>query len=148
MKLLTLLAGIVGLGVAAPSERVNNNLPPLTYNETSFFYDGEPIQLLAGQMDPQRIPHELWRDRLKMAKAMGLNTIFTYPFWDLIEPEEGEWDFSGENNIAEYFKIAQEEGLMTSLRVGPYVCAEHTWGGYPAWLINKDGTPFAPGRAT
>lgn len=140
MKFLALFAGILGLGVAAPSERANSNLPPLTYNETSFFYNGEPIQLLAGQMDAQRIPHELWRDRLKMAKAMGLNTILTYPFWDLIEPEEGKWDFSGENNIAEYFKIAQEEGLMTSLRLGPYVCAEHTWGGYPAWLINKDGT--------
>lgn len=137
--MFAVIACLLGLGLTAPSEKDNSHLPPLTYNETSFFLDGKPIQLLAGQMDPQRIPRELWRDRLKMAKAMGLNTILTYPFWDLLEPEEGQWDFSGMNDIAEYFRMAGEEGLMASLRIGPYVCGEHTWGGYPYWLANKEG---------
>ncbi|KAA8915839.1 hypothetical protein TRICI_002012 [Trichomonascus ciferrii] len=140
MKLFGILVAIFCTGVFGASDgRENDNLPPLTYNDTSFFYNGEPIQLLAGQMDAQRIPRQYWRDRLKMAKAMGLNTILTYPFWDLLEPKEGQWDFDGENDLAEYFRIAGEEGLMTSLRLGPYVCGEHTFGGLPAWLINKNG---------
>jgi beta-galactosidase GanA len=140
MNLFWILVAVLTTGVlGASGRRENDKLPPLTYNDTSFFYDGEPILLLGGQMDPQRIPREYWRDRLKMAKAMGLNTILTYPFWDLLEPKEGQWSFDGENNLAEYFRIAGEEGLMTSLRLGPYVCGEHTFGGLPAWLINKNG---------
>lgn len=140
MNLFSVLIAVFATVVFGASIRKeNNNLPPLTYNDTSFFYDGKPIQLIAGQMDAQRIPKEYWRDRLKMAKAMGLNTILTYPFWDLLEPKEGQWNTDGENDLAEYFRIAGEEGLMTSLRLGPYVCGEHTFGGLPAWLINKNG---------
>lgn len=115
----------------------NNKKPPLTYNETHFLYDDKPIQLLGGQMDPHRVPYEHWRDRIKMARAMGLNTLFAYIYWDQLEPQEGEFDFNKINNIKEYFKIAQEEGLYGGLRMGPFVCAEHEWGGYPYWLANK-----------
>ena len=61
-----------------------------------------------------------------MMRAMGLNTVATYVFWNLHETEPGKWDFEGDKNLAEYIRIAGEEGLMVILRPGPYVCAE--WG--------------------
>ncbi|KAG2183049.1 hypothetical protein INT44_006030 [Umbelopsis vinacea] len=116
-----------------------NTSVPFTYNETNFLLHGKPFQILAGQMDPQRIPQQYWRDRLQKVRAMGLNSISSYIFWDLLEPTEGNWDFSGMNNVAQYFKIAQEEGLKVLLRPGSYICGEHTWGGFPAWLSEVPG---------
>ncbi|KAF2176722.1 glycoside hydrolase family 35 protein [Zopfia rhizophila CBS 207.26] len=87
-------------------------------------------------MDPQRIPPEYWRDRLRKARAMGLNTIFPYIYWHMLEPEQGKWDNTGWNNVSAYFRIAQEEGLYIALRPGPYICGEREWGGFPYWLAN------------
>src|SRR3569833_3576805 len=81
-----------------------------------------------------RVPCEAWRARIRMAKAMGLNTIGTYVFWNLHEPQKGKFDFSGYNDVAEFVKIAKEEGLWVILRPSPYVCAEWEFGGYPYWL--------------
>jgi beta-galactosidase len=70
-----------------------------------------------------------------MAKAMGLNTITTYVFWNEHETRPGVYDFSGNNDVAEFVREAQQEGLYVVLRPGPYVCAEWEWGGYPSWLL-------------
>lgn len=118
---------------------VTRAVDPFTYNNDTFFLHGEPYRILGGQMDPQHIPHELWADRLSKARAMGLNTIFSYVFWDQLEPTQGAWDTSGNNDIAKYFRLAQEHGLNVVLRPGPYVCAEHEWGGFPAWLSEVPG---------
>ena len=111
-----------------------------SYNATTFLLHGEPYQIIGGQMDPQRIPHQYWRDRLKRARAMGLNTIFSYVFWDRLEPVPGTWTAKQpENDIGTYFRIAQEEGLHVVLRPGPYICGEHDFGGFPAWLSEVPG---------
>ena len=82
-----------------------------------------------------RIPKEYWRHRFQMIKAMGLNTVATYVFWNYHETEPGKWDFeTGNKNLKEYIKTAQEEGLFVILRPGPYTCAEWEFGGYPWWL--------------
>ncbi len=47
--------------------------------------------------------------------------------------------FPGDKNLAEYIRIAGEEGMMVILRPGPYVCAEWEFGGYPWWLQNIPG---------
>jgi beta-galactosidase len=86
-----------------------------------------------------RIPSGYWRDRMKMAKAMGLNTIGTYVFWNVHEPVQGQYDFSGNNDIAAFIKAAKDEGLWVVLRPSPYACAEWEFGGYPWWL-HKDST--------
>ena len=75
-------------------------------------------------MDPQRIHPAYWHDRLAKAKALGLNTMLSYVFWDLVEPQRGDFDFGGRNDIASYFQQAQQEGLNVVLRAGPYVDAE------------------------
>lgn len=76
---------------------------------------------------------------MKMAKAMGLNTIGTYVFWNIHEPQKDKFDFSGNNDIAAFVKTAKEEGLWVVLRPSPYVCAEWEFGGYPWWLQNEKG---------
>ncbi|POS71981.1 hypothetical protein DHEL01_v209626 [Diaporthe helianthi] len=111
-----------------------------TYDNRSFFLNGEPFTIIGGQMDPQRIPPEYWRDRLAKASAMGLNTIFSYVYWNLLEPKPGEWRSNEpSNDIARYFEIAQEEGLSVVLRPGPYICGERDWGGFPSWLSTVPG---------
>jgi beta-galactosidase len=107
--------------------------------DNDFLLDGKPFQIISGELHYPRVPKEAWRDRMKMAKAMGLNTIGTYVFWNLHEPQKDQFDFSGNNNVAEFVKIAAEEGLWVILRPSPYVCAEWEFGGYPYWLQNEKG---------
>ncbi|RZK58118.1 MAG: beta-galactosidase [Pedobacter sp.] len=102
-----------------------------------FLLNGKPIKIHSGEMHYARIPQPYWRHRLKMMKAMGLNAVATYVFWNHHEVSPGKWDFkTGNKNLAEYIKIAQEEGLFVILRPGPYVCAEWEFGGYP-WFLSK-----------
>src|SRR5271154_6064622 len=105
-----------------------------------FTLDGKAFQVISGEMHYPRIPRAYWRDRFKMAKAMGLNTITTYVFWNEHETQPGVFDFSGNKDVAEFVREAQEEGLYVILRPGPYVGAEWEFGGYPAWLLKDHDT--------
>lgn len=100
--------------------------------------NGKPYQIISGTIHYPRVPREYWRDRLRKARAMGLNTVETYLFWNLHEPRPGAFDFSGNNDIAAFVRMAQEEGLNVILRPGPYICAEWDAGGIPAWLFADD----------
>lgn len=100
-----------------------------------FMLDGKPLQIISGEMHYARIPRVYWRDRLRKARAMGLNTISTYVFWDLHEPTQGTYDFSGQLDVAEFIREAQQEGLYVILRPGPYICSEWDLGGLPSWLL-------------
>ena len=104
-----------------------------------FALDGKPFQIISGEMHYARVPRAYWRQRLRMAKAMGLNTITTYVFWNVHERQPGVYDFSGQYDVAEFIREAQQEGLYVILRPGPYACAEWEWGGYPAWLLKQKG---------
>ncbi|MEX8547335.1 MAG: beta-galactosidase family protein [Mucilaginibacter sp.] len=98
--------------------------------------DGKPFQIISGEMHPARIPHEYWRHRIRMAKAMGCNTIAAYVFWNYQEVSPGMFDFStGNHNIAEFIRICKEEGMWVLLRPGPYVCGEWDFGGLPSYLL-------------
>lgn len=100
-----------------------------------FFLNGKAIHIRSGEMHYARIPQLYWRHRLQMAKAMGLNTISTYVFWNYHNTAPGVWDFkTGNRNIREFLSLAKEEGLNVILRPGPYACAEWEFGGYPWWL--------------
>ncbi len=139
-----LLASLIG-GGSALAAKPKTTKGKATYAKTfeikdgNFVVDGQPTRILSGEMHYPRIPHEYWRHRMKMLKALGLNTVATYVFWNAHEPEPGKWNFEGDNNIREYIKIAGEEGLNVILRPGPYVCAEWEFGGYPWWLQNVEG---------
>ena len=107
--------------------------------DSNFLLDGKPFQMISAEMHYPRIPRECWRARMHAAKAMGINTIGTYVFWNLHEPQKGKYNFTGNNDIAEFVKTARDEGLWVILRPSPYVCAEWEFGGYPYWLQNEKG---------
>jgi beta-galactosidase len=100
-----------------------------------FELDGKPLEVLAGEIQYARVPRAYWRQRIRMAHAMGLNTIATYVFWNVHEPKPGEYDFSGNNDLVAFIKTVQEEHMHVVLRAGPYSCAEWEFGGFPAWLL-------------
>jgi len=101
-----------------------------------FLLDGKPFQIVSGELHPARIPREYWEHRIRMAKAMGCNTIAAYVFWNYHEREPGVFDFSsGNRDLAAFIRIAQAEGMYVLLRPGPYVCAEWDFGGLPPYLL-------------
>ena len=107
-----------------------------------FVLDGKPFVIRSGEMHYQRVPHQYWHDRMKKMRALGLNTLTTYVFWNAHEPRPGKWDFTGDLDLGAYLKAAQEEGLFVLLRPGPYVCAEWDFGGLPAWLLADERNPM------
>lgn len=110
-----------------------------------FLLDGKPFVIRSGEMHYPRVPRADWRDRMRKMKAMGLNTLCTYVFWDLHEPKPGKFDFGGNLDVAAFVRTAQEEGLWVLVRPGPYICTEWDWGGFPAWLL---ATPDMRVRST
>lgn len=107
-----------------------------------FMLDGVPFQIRSGEIHPQRVPRQHWQHRIRAAKAMGLNTIAFYVFWNALEKEDGRWDFSGRNDIASFIDLCQKEGMWVLFRPGPYVCGEWDLGGLPTYLIKDDVTPL------
>ena len=117
---------------------IAQSAPPahtFTIQGDQFLLDGKPFKVLSGELHYARIPREYWHARLKMARAMGLNTIATYVFWNVHEPSPGQYNFSGNADLVAFIKAAEEEGLYVILRAGPYSCAEWEFGGYPPWLL-------------
>lgn len=96
---------------------------------------------ISGEMHYVRIPREYWTARLRTARAMGVDTISTYAFWNVHEASRGVFDFSGWRDIAAFVREAQAVALNVVLRPGPYVCAEWDFGGLPAWLLADDALP-------
>lgn len=110
--------------------------------EKAFLLDGKPLQIRCGEIHFARVPREYWSHRLRMIKAMGLNTVCAYLFWNFHEWNEGTYDWSGQRDAAEFCRLAQEEGLWVILRPGPYACAEWEMGGLPWWLLKNEGNAF------
>lgn len=130
-----LLGAAMALALVAPAFAN----APVTVQGAQFMREGKPYQIISGDLHFQRIPRAYWADRLRKAHAMGLNTITTYVFWNLIEPRPGQFDLSGGNDVAAFVKAAQAEGLNVILRPGPYICGEWDAGGFPAWLFAEPG---------
>jgi len=127
------VVGMLATGTGSAQEAVG--VAPLTVSGGQFLLKGKPFRVISGELEYARIPREDWRDRLKKVHGLGLNTVTVYVFWNLHETKPGVYDFTGQNDVAEFIREAQQEGLYVILRPGPYVCAEWDLGGYPAWLL-------------
>ena len=147
LKLLLLAGLLLVVGSATAAKQTKHTF---TIANGNFLYDGKPTQIHSGELHYARVPAPYWRHRLQMMKAMGLNAVTSYVFWNHHETSPGVWDWqTGNHNIRNFIKIAGEEGLMVILRPGPYCCAEWEFGGYPWWLpkakglvIRTDNKPF------
>jgi beta-galactosidase len=139
-KLVSILAALTCVFITTSCATKYSGRPKHTFTigTNDFLLDGKKIQVRCGEIHAARVPKEYWRHRLQMAKAMGLNTVCAYLFWNLHEPHPGEYVWTGHADDAEFCRIAQEEGLWVILRPGPYACAEWEMGGTPWWLLKND----------
>ncbi len=103
----------------------------------TFLLNGKPFVVKAAEIHYPRIPKPYWEHRIKMCKALGMNTVCIYIFWNIHEQREGQFDFTGNNDVAEFCRLAQKNGMYVIVRPGPYVCAEWEMGGLPWWLLKK-----------
>lgn len=105
--------------------------------DRTFLLNDRPFVVKAAEIHYPRIPREYWEHRIEMCKALGMNTICLYVFWNLHEQRPGEYDFSGNKDLAAFCRLAQKHGMYVIVRPGPYVCAEWEMGGLPWWLLKK-----------
>ena len=108
-----------------------------TVGNRTFLLNGQPFVVKAAEVHYPRIPRPYWEHRIRMCKALGMNTLCLYVFWNIHEQREGVFDFSGQNDVAEFCRLAQKHGMYVIVRPGPYVCAEWEMGGLPWWLLKK-----------
>lgn len=138
MKVKAILTILFALLLAVPSSAKAKHT--FEIKGGNFVYDGKAIQIHSGEMHYSRVPAPYWHHRLKMMKAMGLNAVATYVFWNNHEVAPGKWDWTtGNRNIRAFLKAASDEGMMVILRPGPYACGEWEFGGYPWWLQKVKG---------
>ncbi|MBN2167119.1 MAG: beta-galactosidase [Marinilabiliaceae bacterium] len=118
---------------ASGQQQVNN----FKVGDKAFLLNDKPFVIKAGEIHFPRIPREYWEHRVKMVKAMGMNTICIYLFWNYHEETLGKFDFTGNKDVAAFVKLIQDNGMYCIVRPGPYACAEWDMGGLPWWLLKK-----------
>ncbi|AKQ46448.1 beta-galactosidase [Rufibacter radiotolerans] len=123
---------------ASQAQPLSNQPGTFTLGNKEFLLNGKPFVIRAAELHYPRIPREYWEQRIQLSKAMGMNTVCIYLFWNLHEQQPGQFDFKGQNDVAEFVKLAQKNGMYCIVRPGPYVCAEWDMGGLPWWLLKKE----------
>lgn len=108
-----------------------------TAGKGTFLLNDQPFVVKAAEVHYPRIPRPYWEHRIKMCKALGMNTLCLYVFWNIHEQREGEFDFTDNNDLRAFIQLAQQHGMYVILRPGPYVCAEWEMGGLPWWLLKR-----------
>jgi len=107
--------------------------------DDDFLLDGRPHRVISGALHYFRVHPDQWRDRIRMGRMMGLNTIETYVAWNEHAPQPGLFETDGRLDLARFLREVQEEGMHAIVRPGPYICAEFDGGGLPAWLFRDSG---------
>ena len=110
-------------------------MPTLTIGEHDFLLDGRPHRILSGALHYFRVHPDLWTDRIRKARQMGLNTIETYVAWNAHAPAKDTFDTAGILDLGRFLDLVAAEGMHAIVRPGPYICAEWDNGGLPAWLF-------------
>lgn len=111
-------------------------MPTFAIGAEDFTLDGKPFRILSGALHYFRVHPDLWADRIRKAKQMGLNTIETYVPWNAHARTRDEFDLSGRLDLGRFLDLVAAEGMYAIVRPGPYICAEWDNGGLPAWLFD------------
>eukprot|EP00871_Galdieria_phlegrea_P002262 jgi/Galph1/3036/GphlegSOOS_G1684.1 len=114
----------------------------VTFDSRAVVIDGKRTILLCGSYHYPKIYYEHWPEALQLAKNCGLNCLEVYIFWNIHEKTKGVYNFEKEADIFRFLKLAQERKLKVILRMGPYICAETSYGGFPYWLREIPGIEF------
>ncbi len=132
-RIFYLLVAIISWAISTPLISQNT----FEVGDGAFLLNGKPFIVKAAEVHYPRIPRPYWEHRIQMCKALGMNTICIYIFWNIHEQQEGVFNFEDNNDVAEFCRIAQKNGMYVIVRPGPYVCAEWEMGGLPWWLLKK-----------
>jgi beta-galactosidase GanA len=128
---------------AFPSFADFEGLPyTVSYDARALTLSGQRALFLSGAMHPPRGSPEQWDGWFAQARRNGLNMVQVYVFWNFHQPTEDTLDWGGRANLTDFVQRAAKANLFVNLRIGPYVCAEWTYGGIPAWLGLKPGVRF------
>ncbi|XP_027357220.1 beta-galactosidase 15-like [Abrus precatorius] len=119
----------------------------VSYDGRAITIDGKRRVLISGSIHYPRSTAEMWPSLIEKAKKGGLNVIETYVFWNAHEPQRRQYDFSGNLDLVRFIRTIQNQGLYAMLRIGPYVCAEWNYGGFPVWLHNIPNIEFRTNNA-
>ncbi len=113
--------------------------------------------LYSGEVHYFRIPRRYWPAHLEALVDAGCNAVSTYVPWSWHEFKERQTDLTGrthsERDLVGFLDLAREMDLFVTLKPGPYVMAEITDQGIPAWLtenypdtmcLDENGNPWGP----
>lgn len=114
----------------------------VSYDRKALVIDGQRRILFSGSIHYPRSTPDMWEDLIQKAKDGGLDVVETYVFWNVHEPSPGNYNFEGRYDLVRFIKTIQKAGLYAHLRIGPYVCAEWNFGGFPVWLKYVPGISF------
>ncbi|CAN0878016.1 Beta-galactosidase 1 [Linum grandiflorum] len=114
----------------------------VTYDSKAIVINGQRKILISGSIHYPRSTPEMWPDLIQKAKEGGIDVIQTYVFWNGHEPSPGKYYFEGNYDLVKFIKLVKDAGLYVHLRIGPYVCAEWNFGGFPVWLKYIPGISF------
>ena len=122
LRYIVLLLALVA--ITPKAEAAKEEKPRFEVGEKCFVLDGKPFVIKAAELHYPRIPRPYWEHRIKMCKALGMNTICLYVFWNAHEQRPGVFSFEEQLDLAEFCRLCQKHDMYVILRPGPYVCAE------------------------
>ena len=112
----------------------------------TFYQDGKPTVLLAGEMHYFRIPKPLWETHIIAIKEAGCNVLSTYVPWLIHEPIEHQFEFHGQSleqyDLISFLTLCQTHKMPVFFRPGPFVMAELHMEGVASYL--KDDPSIKP----
>ncbi|KAL4378833.1 hypothetical protein GQ457_02G017840 [Hibiscus cannabinus] len=124
----------------------------VSYDGRSLIINGQRKLLFSGSIHysrstPQIISKlgvcmQMWPYLIAKAKEGGIDVIQTYVFWNVHEPQSGQYDFSGRYDLVKFIKEIQAQGLYVCLRIGPFIESEWNYGGFPVWLHDVPGIVY------
>ncbi|MBA0664474.1 hypothetical protein Goklo_004463 [Gossypium klotzschianum] len=114
----------------------------VTYDHRALIIDGKRRMLISGGIHYPRATPQMWPDLIAKSKEGGADVIESYTFWNGHEAVRGQYNFEGRFDLVKFVKLVGDNGLYFLLRIGPYVCAEWNFGGFPVWLRDIPGIEF------
>ena len=128
-------------------DSLNGKPYTVDYDSRSFIINNRRTLILSGSIHYARLSPLQWKTILTQAKNDGLNTIQTYIFWNIHEPiynfdNNHIYNFEDRRNLTLFFETAAEVGLFVNVRVGPYICGEFNFGGFPTWLLHDNDIKY------
>ena len=111
----------------------------VSFDNRAIRVDDQRTFLLSGTLHYPRSTQGMWPYLMKKCADSHLNAVETYVFWNFHERIRNRFDFSGRLDLEHWCNLAADHGLYVILRLGPYICAETSYGGFPAWLREVPG---------